>query len=171
MIKYIIAFSVLLSPIAHCDAQTIKEEVSDIPVIIIMADQLRYDAIGTYTPHINELKKDGASFSRTYTASPLCAPSRAAFFTGRYPNSTGALINGWTGEDARYAKVKSGTPNLYQVMSKSWETWQNLCVFYLNSPIKHPEIFQALKLFPSGLPKGIAILNVCIPGERSFNGI
>ena len=131
MIKCIIAFSILLSCLSHCDAQTLpagrqakNAKVSDVPVIIIMADQLRYDAIGKYTPHINELMKDGVSFNRTYTASPLCVPSRAAFFTGRYPNTTGSLINGWTDADAHYAKVRSGTPNLYHTMSKNWETWQ-----------------------------------------------
>ena len=42
---------------------------------------------------------------------------------------------------------------------------------YLNSPIRHAEIFQALKLLPSLLPRGIAILKVCFPGVRLFMGM
>ncbi|SFQ38251.1 sulfatase family protein [Parafilimonas terrae] len=92
------------------------------PVIIIMCDQLRYDAIGEYTPHINELKADGVSFNRTYCASPLCAPSRAAFFTGKYPNDNGCLINGWQDEDAHYGEVKSGTLNMYGLLGDNWNS-------------------------------------------------
>lgn len=94
-----------------------------VPVIIIMADQLRYDAIGKYTPHINALKKDGVSFNRTYTASPICVPARGAFFTGKYPNNSGSLINGWVKQDEHYRVVKPGTRNLYETLSKQWAAW------------------------------------------------
>ncbi|MBI1343340.1 MAG: sulfatase-like hydrolase/transferase [Terrimonas sp.] len=94
-----------------------------VPVIIIISDQLRHDAIGPFTPHINQLKKDGVSFNRTYCASPLCVPSRAAFFTGLYPNNNGSLINGWQPEDEHFREVKSGIPNLYQLMEKDWDSW------------------------------------------------
>ncbi len=105
-------------------AQPPKEApVKKVPVIIIMADQLRADALGRFTPNINALKEDGIDFTRTYCACPLCAPSRAAFFTGRYPDNTGALINGWAKEDEHYREVRSGTPNLYQAMGDSWDSW------------------------------------------------
>src|SRR6185437_3401488 len=90
---------------------------------IIISDQLRYDAIGKYTPNIDQLKKDGVSFNRTYCASPICVPSRGAFFTGKYPNNNGSLINGWETEDMHYRDVKSGIPNLYQVMAEDWDSW------------------------------------------------
>lgn len=100
-----------------------KKDPQNIPVIIIMADQLRYDAVGQFTPHINALKKNGVVFNRAYCASPLCAPSRAAFFTGRYPNTNGCLINGWYDKDARYRYVKSGMPDLYKILSKHRNAW------------------------------------------------
>lgn len=102
--------------------QAAISQTKQVPVIIIMCDQLRYDAIGKNTPHINQLKADGISFNRTYCANPLCAPSRAAFFSGKYPNNNGCLINGWQSEDAHYREVKSGTSNLYQSMAESWES-------------------------------------------------
>ncbi|HEY4207525.1 MAG TPA: sulfatase-like hydrolase/transferase, partial [Puia sp.] len=92
------------------------------PVIIIISDQLRYDAVGKHTPHIDQLGRDGVVFGRAYCASPICVPSRAAFFTGRYPNRNGCLINGWEGDEKRFGEVRSGTPNLYGVMSASWNS-------------------------------------------------
>ncbi|WP_340110675.1 sulfatase family protein [Maribellus mangrovi] len=101
----------------------IQNKEKNVPVIIIMADQLRYDAIGKFTPNINSLKEEGVTFNRLYTACPLCAPSRASFFTGRYPNNTGCIINGWQPEDRHYQKVRSGMPDLYRTMSEDWDSW------------------------------------------------
>lgn len=117
--RKILFIAIIISGIHHNGFAQEK----DIPVIIIISDQLRYDAIGKYTPHINQLKADGVSFNRTYCASPICVPSRAAFFTGKYPNNNGSLINGWQSEDQHYREVKSGTPNIYQSMEKHWESW------------------------------------------------
>lgn len=97
---------------------------ADVPVVIIMADQLRFDALGRFTPHIDSLRADGVSFNRVYCASPLCAPSRGAFFTGRYPNRNGCLINGWNGADEHYKYVKAGVPDLYRLMSPYWDVFQ-----------------------------------------------
>jgi arylsulfatase A-like enzyme len=36
------------------------------------------------TPNLDRLKQDGVFFSNAYAVSPLCSPSRAALFTGRY---------------------------------------------------------------------------------------
>lgn len=106
--------------------KSLKAEVTSVsqtPVIIIMADQLRFDALGKFTPHINALRADGVSFNRTYSASPICVPSRASFFTGRYPNNTGSLLNGWQKSDEHLREVKSRTPNLYEVMGRNWSSW------------------------------------------------
>ena len=62
-------------------------------VIIIMADQLRYDAVGAHTPNMNKLIEESVVFNRAYCASPLCVPARGSFFTGKYPNITGSLHN------------------------------------------------------------------------------
>ena len=92
-------------------------------IVIIMADQLRYDALGEFTPHINLLKAEGVSFSRAYCASPLCTPSRGSFFTGNYPNQTGSLINQWNPKDKDFNSVNAGMPNLYQVLENDWDSW------------------------------------------------
>ncbi len=91
-------------------------------VIIIMADQLRADVLGAQTPHINALRQEAVEFTRAYCAAPLCAPSRASFFTGLYPNRTGSMINPWAKEDEVYGTVRAGIPSLYTIMEQSWDS-------------------------------------------------
>ena len=93
-------------------------------LIVIMADQLRYDLIGSeHTPNINQLLSESTVFNRAYCASPLCVPARGAFFTGQYPNTNGSLINPWEPSDAHHGHVKSGTPNLYSLLEQDWDSW------------------------------------------------
>src|SRR6478736_5180855 len=37
------------------------------------------------TPNIDRLAKRGVLMTRFYDAAPICSPSRAGFFTGRFP--------------------------------------------------------------------------------------
>lgn len=92
-------------------------------VIIIMADQLRADALGEHTPNINSLRKEGVAFTRAYCASPLCVPARGSFFTGRYPNETGSIINPWEPLDRDHGDVRKDIPNLYRMMEGEWDSW------------------------------------------------
>ncbi|MEM8858786.1 MAG: sulfatase-like hydrolase/transferase [Chloroflexota bacterium] len=68
-------------------------------VLFIMCDQLRYDYLSCnghphlHTPNIDRLAKMGVSFSRAYVQSPVCGPSRACFYTGRYASTHGATLN------------------------------------------------------------------------------
>ena len=48
------------------------------------------DGVAVETPHMDSLADSGAICDRFYAASPVCTPSRAAFFSGRYPQNTGA---------------------------------------------------------------------------------
>ena len=143
----------------------------EVPVIIIMADQLRQDAIGQYTPNINALKKDGVTFNRTYTACPLCAPSRGAFFTGRYPNNSGSLINGWTPEDEHYRNVKSGTPNLYQVMAAGWDAWHvGKQHFFTQDKIDEDPNVKVKWITQKDYKEWLKPMGVKSPGGREFTG-
>jgi arylsulfatase A-like enzyme len=92
-------------------------------IVVIMADQLRWDAIGPHTPNINKLRDESVSFERAYCASPLCVPARGAFFTGCYPNETGSLINPWTKQEAQHGSVRQSLPNMYQWMENEWDSW------------------------------------------------
>jgi arylsulfatase A-like enzyme len=63
-------------------------------VLFIMCDQLRADALSCYTPdgalqtpHLDRLAGMGMRFDRAFVNSAVCGPSRASYYTGRYPLS------------------------------------------------------------------------------------
>jgi len=64
-----------------------------------MCDQLRQDYLSCYghktleTPHIDSLAARGVKFDQAHCQAPLCAPSRASFYTGRYQSSHGVMGN------------------------------------------------------------------------------
>ena len=68
-------------------------------ILFIMCDQLRYDYLGCTghpsikTPNIDMLATKGMLFENSYCNAPLCGPSRASFYTGRYMSSHGVMAN------------------------------------------------------------------------------
>jgi len=86
--KYAITFlaALLLVPLAALDA-------ADKPnVLFILADDLGFADLSccgakqVQTPNLDKLFAQGMRFMRFYSSSSLCAPSRAATMTGRYPD-------------------------------------------------------------------------------------
>lgn len=61
-------------------------------VIIFLVDDMGWMDSGVYgsqyykTPNIDRFAKMGMRFTRSYSANPLCSPTRAAILTGRYPS-------------------------------------------------------------------------------------
>lgn len=66
-------------------------------IVQIVADDMGYGDLGCFnygasrTPTLDHLVREGVCLSQHYSAAPVCAPARAALFTGRYPHRTGAL--------------------------------------------------------------------------------
>ncbi len=65
-------------------------------VLFILMDDLGYGDLTCYnpasdiaTPHIDSIADQGVRFSQFYAASNVCAPSRRAILTGRYPGRLG----------------------------------------------------------------------------------
>lgn len=60
-------------------------------IIFILADDLGYRELGCYgqerikTPRIDALAASGMKFTRAYSGSPVCAPSRCVLMTGQHP--------------------------------------------------------------------------------------
>lgn len=69
-------------------------------IILFMADQLRFDALGCYgntqihTPNIDRIALNGSTFDNHFVQNPVCSPSRATVLTGRYPKNHGTRDNG-----------------------------------------------------------------------------
>ncbi len=75
------------------DSGSLPDDQPDI--LVLMAEDLspRIGAFGdglARTPHIDRLAASGVRFPNTFTAAGVCAPSRAAFITGRHQISIGA---------------------------------------------------------------------------------
>jgi arylsulfatase A-like enzyme len=68
--------------------------------IVIYTDDQGYGDLGCQgardmkTPNFDALAAGGARFTNWYAAAPMCAPSRAALMTGRYPIRCGVPQNG-----------------------------------------------------------------------------
>jgi len=66
-------------------------------IILIIADDMGYGDFGVFndqiscTPTLDALVDDGICLTQHYSASPVCAPARAALMTGRYPHRTGSI--------------------------------------------------------------------------------
>lgn len=68
-------------------------------ILWFMTDQHRADAMGcagnpvVQTPNLDRLAREGMRFDRCYVTNPVCMPSRATMFTGRYPHTHGSWKN------------------------------------------------------------------------------
>jgi choline-sulfatase len=67
--------------------------------LVIIVDQLPMRALNFYggyfkSDYIDEILENSTTFESCTTACPLCQPSRASFWSGRYPHKTKVLSNG-----------------------------------------------------------------------------
>ncbi|QEG40508.1 sulfatase-like hydrolase/transferase [Roseimaritima ulvae] len=105
----LIALVLLLfvSPLVHAD-----EPTQPLNLLIVQTDEHNFRTLGCYrnvmpdeqafiwgkrafveTPHIDSIAARGALATSYYATSPVCTPSRASFFSGRYPQNTGSPAN------------------------------------------------------------------------------
>ena len=69
-------------------------------VIVFFTDQQRWDTTGVHgnplglTPNFDRMARSGTDVHYTFTAQPVCAPSRACLQTGLYATNTGVFRNG-----------------------------------------------------------------------------
>ena len=144
-------------------------------ILFIMCDQLRADYLSCYghphlkTPNIDVLATHGVRFNRAYCQAPLCGPSRASFYTGRYMSSHGVMANAdplkmgelTLGDYLRAARMTAvvvgkseGSPNLvalerFQIDQSSTEGQQ-----LANNGFLPFELFSGIYPDPI-LPKGL----------------
>jgi arylsulfatase A-like enzyme len=68
-------------------------------ILVIFSDDHAQQAISAYgstlmpTPNIDRIAREGAIFRNSFVTNSLCAPSRAAFLTGKYGHVNGLIDN------------------------------------------------------------------------------
>ncbi|HEY5910680.1 MAG TPA: sulfatase-like hydrolase/transferase, partial [Verrucomicrobiae bacterium] len=68
-------------------------------IVLFLSDDHGVDYAGCYgnpvvrTPNLDSLAREGMKFNRVFAASPTCSPSRAAMFTGLWPQRNGTMGN------------------------------------------------------------------------------
>ena len=78
-------------------------------LLFIVTDDQAHWSLGSYgnadarTPHLDRLAREGVRFSRVFTPSPVCSPSRATMLSGRYGTEVG--ITDWINPQENEAGV------------------------------------------------------------------
>ncbi len=87
---------------AASDLSAQAEQKSKPNLLLIIADQFRWDFVSAYglnpmgvTPNLDSIARRGVAFRNCVTNQPLCCPSRSSLFTGQYPSQTGVWKNGY----------------------------------------------------------------------------
>ena len=78
-------------------------------IILVMADDLGYRELGCFgqekiqTPNIDRLAEEGMKFTRFYSGSPVCAPTRCCLMTGKHTGHAyvrgNREVGGWGPEE------------------------------------------------------------------------
>jgi arylsulfatase A-like enzyme len=88
----VLILAMLISACTTKDPVVTKEAPPNI--IYILADDLGYGDLSSYgqkkfsTPHLDQLARDGIRFTRHYSGSTVCAPSRSVLMTGLHTGHT-----------------------------------------------------------------------------------
>ena len=89
---------VYLMRLTSCTSQEAPQWPERPNILFLMADQYRWDALGSVnplvkTPNLDSLAARGVRFARVTANAPMCMPSRYAMMTGLYPSQVGVRHN------------------------------------------------------------------------------
>jgi N-sulfoglucosamine sulfohydrolase len=115
--------------------------------VFILADDCTFRDIGiyggqAYTPHIDQLAKEGMKFKRAFQTAPMCSPTRHTIYTGLYPVKSGAYPNHTFANDDVKSIVQYLKPMGYRVAlsGKSHIAPKSVFPFeYSNAIANYPE--------------------------------
>ncbi len=105
-------------------------------IIVLLCDDLGYGDLSCFahpeirTPHLDQLARDGVTFTDCYSASPVCSPSRAGLMTGRNPNRLG--IRDWIPPNSGIF-LRPGEITVAQLLKKSGYHTFHAGKWHLNS--------------------------------------
>jgi arylsulfatase A len=86
LMRCLFIFLALTQATLHAADSSVKKP----NIVLIMADDLGYGALGCYgntevkTPNLDALAKSGVRLTDFHSNGPMCTPTRAALMTGRY---------------------------------------------------------------------------------------
>ncbi len=94
--KYLLIVIVLITGLAFIGVPRENGEAKPANIVIILADDLGCGDMSLYdgwieTPRIDQMAREGVSFTDFHSNSSVCSPSRAAFLTGRYQQRVGIV--------------------------------------------------------------------------------
>lgn len=95
-------------------------------VVVIIADDMNGYGFyrqfpGVQMPHLEAFKKTAITFQHAYCSAPSCVPSRAAFFSGQLPSTTGSYLNG---SDPWERPVMAAVDSLPEIFKRNgYTTW------------------------------------------------
>jgi len=115
-------------------------------ILLITADQLRYDALGcagnelVQTPHLDALAKSGVLFTSCYTPNPICVPARASITTGNYSHRA-------TGTKNNAGLIRDGQNKIAEVFNEAgFETYAVGKLHYVPySPPDRPKLLHGFR--------------------------
>ncbi len=95
-----VRFGILLAVVAAVRGEEPVQTRRNRPnIVLIVADDLGYGELGCYggrqvpTPHIDSIAAAGVRWTAGYVSCPVCSPSRAGLWTGRYQQRFGHELN------------------------------------------------------------------------------
>jgi arylsulfatase A-like enzyme len=101
-------------------------------LVFFLVDQLRLQSCGyggdrlAKTPNIDWLAHNGMSFINAVSSDPVCGPYRASLMTGKYPSTTGMVINEMRANPNHtclgHVLTRSGYETAY---IGKWHLWSN----------------------------------------------
>jgi N-sulfoglucosamine sulfohydrolase len=107
-------FIFLLNVFIAFGQDALKAGQQPLNIILFIADDLGVTDIGPYgnkvvhTPNLQKLSKQSLLFTRAFSASPTCTPSRSTIFTGLMPLRHGAHGN--------HSGINAGTKSIVQFL-------------------------------------------------------
>ncbi|MFI5835947.1 sulfatase [Micromonospora sp. NPDC051300] len=72
-------------------------------IVFVLVDDLAWNLV-QYLPQVQQLQRDGVTFTNYTVTDSLCCPSRSSILTGQFPHDTGVFTNG--GSDGGFAVFK-----------------------------------------------------------------
>ena len=102
---HVFVISILLSQLAFGQSPNI---------LLIISDDLNtrigpFMDLDNHTPNLDQLAKEGVTFTKAYCQYPLCGPSRASLMSGLYPETNGVLNNAY--QTGSYKKANPALEN------------------------------------------------------------